>query len=265
MPAVDEHPVGERDSPATVGAAPPDRRCAGGPPTGHGSSAPPAVRTATPPPCPPARTRRRTPHARPRMRRLAPGSFFADVWVSTSTNVAGRSPPSSRLIPQLLVRHPPGAPLPEPHPFGMDSTGAPACSARPPFGAPAATRRGGWGTIRCCAQAATRVDQDQPAPTPDPPRRSTLAGPGRSTRALPRRVCLHRRATPQRHYLAAVPPALRRLGQHLRLRDLPGQPRRIRRLHPAQRTTRRQPRRSPRLRLRALPQRPHRLAPTPTN
>jgi hypothetical protein len=37
------------------------------------------------------------------------------------------------------------------------------------------------------------------------------------------------------------------------IRDLPGQPRRIRRQHPAQRTHRRQPRRSPRLRLRALP------------
>lgn len=48
------------------------------------------------------------------------------------------------------------------------------------------------------AQAATRVDQDQPASTPDPPRRITLAVLGRGQRALPRRVCLHRWATGRR-------------------------------------------------------------------
>lgn len=110
----------------------------------------------------------------------------------------------------------------------------------------AATRHRRSGTIGDCAQAATRVDQDQPAPTPDPPRRATLAGLDRDPGALPRRVRLHRRATTRRPHPATIPAALRRVGQHLGLRDLPGQPRRLRKLLPAQRPTRRQPRRSPR-------------------
>ena len=48
--------------------------------------------------------------------------------------------------------------------------------------------------------------------------------------------------------------------EHLGICDLSGQPRRVRRQLPAHRTHRRKPRTSPRLRLRALPQRPHRLA-----
>ncbi|WP_328371014.1 Mur ligase domain-containing protein [Streptomyces sp. NBC_00445] len=81
--------------------------------------------------------------------------------------------------------------------------------------------------------------------------------------ALPRRARLFRRAPQRRDDPAAIPAAIQRLGEHLELRDLPGRPRRIRRRHPAQRPTRRQSRRSPRLRLRPLPQRPHRLVPTP--
>ena len=65
------------------------------------------------------------------------------------------------------------------------------------------------------------------------------------------------------HHAAPVPAALRRLGEQLGLRDPPRQPRRLRRCPPAQRVPRRHPRRSPRLRLRPLPQRPHRLDPTP--
>ena len=47
--------------------------------------------------------------------------------------------------------------------------------------------------------------------------------------------------------------------EQLGIRDLPRQPRRLPRHHPAQRHTCRQPRTSPRLRLRALPRRPQRL------
>ena len=76
-------------------------------------------------------------------------------------------------------------------------------------------------------------------------------------------VRLRRRRPARRRQPAAVPAALRRIRQQLGLRDLPRQPRRLRRLLPAQRLPSRHPRRSPRLRLRPLPQRPHRLAPTP--
>jgi hypothetical protein len=56
---------------------------------------------------------------------------------------------------------------------------------------------------------------------------------------------------------------LRRLGQRMGIRDLPSQQRQIPGLDIAQRRPRGQPRRSPRLRLRPIPQRPHRMATTP--
>ena len=56
---------------------------------------------------------------------------------------------------------------------------------------------------------------------------------------------------------------LRRLRQHVGLRDLPGQPRRLPGLLPAHRHDGRHRRRRPRHRLRPLPQRPHRLDLTP--
>jgi hypothetical protein len=53
------------------------------------------------------------------------------------------------------------------------------------------------GQDRDRGQATTRVDQDQPAATPDPARPGPLVRPGRCQRALPGRVRLYRRA-PQR-------------------------------------------------------------------
>ena len=60
--------------------------------------------------------------------------------------------------------------------------------------------------------------------------------------------------------LPLMPAPLRRLSIYLGIRDLPGQPRRLREIHPAQRLASRHPTGSPRLRLRPLPRRPHRLA-----
>ena len=90
----------------------------------------------------------------------------------------------------------------------------------------------------------------------------TLATAGRPDHSSPRWVRLGQWATARRHHTAAVPPTLRRLSQQLGLRDPSRQPQRLRRHHPAQRIPRRHPRRSPRLRLRPLPQRPNRLGPT---
>lgn len=63
--------------------------------------------------------------------------------------------------------------------------------------------------------AATRVDQDQPAATPDPARPGPLARPGHCQRALPRGARLYRRAPQRRDDPAAVPAAIQRLGEHL--------------------------------------------------
>jgi len=76
--------------------------------------------------------------------------------------------------------------------------------------------------------------------------------------ARPVRLC--QRPAPRRHDTAAIAAALRRVCQHLGLRHLPGQPRRLRELHPAQRIPGRYPAGSPRLRLRPLPQRHYGLA-----
>lgn len=53
---------------------------------------------------------------------------------------------------------------------------------------------------------------------------------------------------------------VRRFGFHLGIRDLPGQPRRLRAISPAQRLASRHPAGRPRLSLRPLPRRPHRMA-----
>src|SRR5919107_2411734 len=103
------------------------------------------------------------------------------------------------------------------------------------------------------------LDQEFAAPAPGAARPSALAAVGRRADALPRRLRLRRRRPARRSGAAAVPTALPQLRHGLGLCHLPGQPRRLRRQLPAQRLTHRQRRRSPRLRLRALPQRPHRL------
>jgi hypothetical protein len=95
---------------------------------------------------------------------------------------------------------------------------------------------------------------------PDPASPRPLAGAGQRRGPLPRPVRLHRLTPGRRRGPAAVPATLRRIRQHLGLCHLPGQQGRLRRLRPTQRTARRQPRRRPRLRLRPVPQRPHRLA-----
>ena len=65
-----------------------------------------------------------------------------------------------------------------------------------------------------------------------------------------RRRRLHLRRPDRRNHTAAVPAALRWFSQPLGIRDLPRQPRRLRKLRPTHRLPRRNTRRSPRLRLR---------------
>ena len=91
---------------------------------------------------------------------------------------------------------------------------------------------------------APGLHQDLAAPTADRPRPRTLAPAQPTCRALPRRSPTSTATSPTAE-AAAVPAALRRLRQHLGLRDLPGQPRRLRGLHPAHRLPRRQPAKTP--------------------
>ncbi len=64
----------------------------------------------------------------------------------------------------------------------------------------------------------------------------------------------------RRHNSAVIPIALQRILHDLGIRYLPGKPRRLRTVSLAERLPNRHTTRSPRLRLRPLPQRPHRLA-----
>lgn len=105
----------------------------------------------------------------------------------------------------------------------------------------------------------TGLDLNHPASTRPHPRRRPLAQPPQCPDPLPRPIRLPRRGPTQRRHPAPVPTALRRLRPPVGLCDLPRQPRRLPGQPPAHRSARRHPPRSPRLRLRALPQRPHRL------
>ena len=91
----------------------------------------------------------------------------------------------------------------------------------------------------------------------------TLAADRQPADPPPRELQLCRRDTDRRHHPQTVPPALRRLRQPMAVRDLPRQPRRLRRIGLLHRPARRHLPRRPRHRLRPLPQRPHRLDPTP--
>jgi len=104
-----------------------------------------------------------------------------------------------------------------------------------------------------------RIHENQPRAETARTRPPAVAPARRHRRALPRPVRLYHRQAARRQRTAAVPAPLRRLRQHLGVRDLPRQPRRLPGQLPAQRTAIRNPRRSPRLRLRPLPRRPHRM------
>src|SRR5437764_953360 len=101
------------------------------------------------------------------------------------------------------------------------------------------------------------LDQDLLAATAVPPRPPTLARPSRGPRALPSRLRLRRRDPARRRSPTPVSAALCRLRPRLGLRDLPGQPRRLRAQRPTYRRLRRARGGCPRHRLRPLPQRPH--------
>ena len=150
------------------------------------------------------------------------------------------------------------------HERGSDARHDPL-SARPPGQRRVTPRRcrrsiapGARATMRHMAKIpdSTQTSLRQRLTDPGP---GTLAPDRRGPHPLPGRVRLRRRRPGRRRDPAAVPAALRRLGRPLGLRDLPRQPRRLRRLLPAHRLHGRHRRRRPRHRLRPLPRRPHRL------
>jgi hypothetical protein len=86
---------------------------------------------------------------------------------------------------------------------------------------------------------ACRRSRNPPSPrwpTSSTPEPGTLAGPGRRRGHPPSRIRLHRWRPRRRQHPETVPAPPRRLSQPMGLRDLPGQPRRLRRLLPPQRT-----------------------------
>ncbi len=101
---------------------------------------------------------------------------------------------------------------------------AASCHPAPLFGVHAGWWRAGVTLPDPVGHTAThsdqddpRVDQDLAAPAPARPSAPALAGAGRCPRALPRPVRLHRRRASQRRGAAAVPAAVCRLGEPVRL------------------------------------------------
>src|SRR6266567_8711549 len=126
-------------------------------------------------------------------------------------------------------------------------------------------RRGGPGRQEkmTCRGHLPRLHQDLPGTAAARPGPRTLAADRQPADPPPRDLQLRRRDTDRRHHLQTVPAALCRLGQPVAVRDLPRQPRRLRRIGLLHRPAPRHLPRRPRHRLRPLPQRPHRLDPTP--
>ena len=101
---------------------------------------------------------------------------------------------------------------------------------------------------------------ERPAPEAGGPGGRAVAAARRHRGPLARSVRLRQRPAPGRHQPAPAAAQVRRLSFYLGIRDLPGQPRRPREIHPAQRLAGRHPAGSPRLRLRPLPRRRYGLA-----
>ena len=108
-------------------------------------------------------------------------------------------------------------------------------------------------------KAPPPLNQAQPHRPSQRPRSKPLARTRRCRSAIPGQLRIPRRTLPGRNRDQALSAALWRLRSRLGLRHLPSQPRRLSRLVPSNRNTRRHRRGSPRLRLRALPQRPLRV------
>ncbi len=106
------------------------------------------------------------------------------------------------------------------------------------------------------------LDPDLAVAVSGPPRQAAVAPDRTDFDPLPCQLRLRRRID-RRRCGEAMPTALRRISPPMGIRDLSCQPRRLLGLLPADRLPRRHLRTGPRHRLRALPQRPNRLAPTP--
>ena len=126
-------------------------------------------------------------------------------------------------------------------------------------------RRGGPGRQEKMTVVATypRLHQDIPGTAAARPGPRTLAADRQPADPPPRELQLRRRGPDRRDHAQTVPAALCRPGQPVAVRDLPRQPRRLRRIGLLHRPASRHLPRRPRHRLRPLPQRPHRLDPTP--
>jgi hypothetical protein len=114
-----------------------------------------------------------------------------------------------------------------------------------------------------CRGPVPRLHQDIFGAAAARPVPRTLAPDRQPADPPPRGLQLRRRDADRRHHPQTVPAALRRLRQPVAVRDLPRQPRRLRRIGLLHRPPCRHLPRRPRHRLRPLPQRPHRLDPTP--
>src|SRR4029453_12081354 len=129
-----------------------------------------------------------------------------------------------------------------------------------------ATRRdtSGWDPARWRdAPRDPRVHQDLIGAAAPPAPAGALARPRRRAGARPRPLRLPGRRARRWGGPAAVPAALCRLSKPVGLRRLPRQPRRLPGLRPAKGPADRPPRGGPGLRLRAVSQRPNRLARAP--
>jgi len=114
-----------------------------------------------------------------------------------------------------------------------------------------------------CRGHLPRFHQDLDGTAAARPGPRTLAADRRPADPPPRGFQLRRRHLDRRHHAQTVPAALRRLRRPVAVRDLPRQPRRLRRIGLLHRPARRHLPGRPRHRLRPLPQRPHRLGPDP--
>jgi hypothetical protein len=116
--------------------------------------------------------------------------------------------------------------------YGMDLSGAPG-RFRHNMSGPSLRHAVGVRQDRTRAQATTGIDQDQPAATPARPPAQSMAHSGQRKRGVSRRVRLQRGAPNRPQGPAIMPTSIRRLGQHLGFRGLPGQSRQVRRQSPA--------------------------------